>query len=77
MTLTMIDNRGVKVWPDGMAETFCTDSFRCRFTAGGAITQAQVLGVLQRIAGAGLEIVQTVGLQNFDGKPGFTLAQGQ
>jgi isocitrate dehydrogenase len=79
MTLTMIDNRGVKVWPDGMAETFCTDSFRCRFTAGagGAVTQAQVLGVLQRVIAAGLEIVQTVGLQNFDGKSGFTLAQGQ
>ena len=60
--------------------TFCTDSFRCRFTAdkgGAAITQAQVLRVLQRIVGAGLDIVQTVTLQNFDGKPGFTLAQGQ
>ena len=38
---------------------------------------SEVLGVLQRIAGAGLEIVQTVGLQTFDGKQGFTLAQGQ
>jgi isocitrate dehydrogenase len=79
MALTMIDNRGVKVWPDGMAETFCTDSFRCRFTAdkGKTVTQAQVLGVLQRIVAAGLEVVQTVGLQTFDGKSGFTLAQGQ
>jgi isocitrate dehydrogenase len=79
LTLTMIDNRGVKVWPDGMAETFCTDSYRCRFTSGGGspVTQAQVLGVLQRIVAAGLDIVQTVTLQNFDGKQGFTLAQGQ
>jgi isocitrate dehydrogenase len=79
MALTMIDNRGVKVWPDGMAETFCTDSFRCRFTSEGgrAVTQGQVLGVMQRMVGAGLEIVQTVGLQTFDGKSGFTLAQGQ
>src|SRR4029077_4867310 len=78
LTLTMVDNRGVKVWPDGMAETFCTDSFRCRYTsAGGPITQLQMLGVLQRVAGAGLDIVQTVSLQNFEGKSGFTLAQGQ
>ena len=79
LTLTMIDNRGVKVWPDGMAETFCTDSYRCRFTSdsGSPVTQAQVLGVLQRIVAAGLDIVQTVTLQNFDGKQGFTLAQGQ
>jgi isocitrate dehydrogenase len=78
LTLTMIDNRGVKVWPDGMAETFCTDSFRCRFTAdGGVVTQQQTLAVLTRLAGAGLDIVQTMSLQNFDGKAGFTLAQGQ
>ena len=79
LRLTMIDNRGVKVWPDGMAETFCTDSFRCRFTAGDGqpVTQTQVLGVLQRLTGAGLEIAQTVSLVNFDGKAGFTLAQGQ
>src|SRR5450631_3670421 len=37
LDLLMIDNRGVKVWPDGMTET----------------------------------------LRNFDGKPGYTLAQGQ
>jgi isocitrate dehydrogenase len=79
LTLTMVDNRGVKVWPDGMAETFCTDSFRCRYASanGQPITQAQMLGVLQRVAGAGLDIVQTVSLQNFEGKSGFTLAQGQ
>jgi len=78
MTLTMIDNRGVKVWPDGMAETFCTDSFRCRFTSDkGSVTQTQILAVLQRLVAASLEIVQTVALTNFDGKAGFTLAQGQ
>src|SRR5579859_5256032 len=50
LTLTMIDNRGVKVWPDGMAETFCTESFRCRYASadGRPITQAQMLGVLER-----------------------------
>src|SRR5579862_5317879 len=69
MTLTMIDNRGVKVWPDGMAETFCTDAFRCRFTADrGAVSQAQILGVLGRVAGSGLEIVGTMNLPNYDGK---------
>jgi len=52
---------------------------RCRFTSanGGAVTQSQTLGVVKRLADAGLEIVQTVSLNNFDGKAGFTLAQGQ
>ena len=29
--LLMITNRGVKVWPNGFEETFCTDHWRCRF----------------------------------------------
>jgi isocitrate dehydrogenase len=29
----MNTNRGVKVWPKGFEETFCTDHWRCRFTA--------------------------------------------
>ena len=40
LTLQMIDNRGVKVWPEGRAETLCTDNFRCRFLAEGVTRQA-------------------------------------
>ena len=29
--LTMITNRGIKVWPNGFEETYCTDHWRCRF----------------------------------------------
>jgi isocitrate dehydrogenase len=29
----MITNRGVKVWPNGVPETFCTDRWPCRFHA--------------------------------------------
>ena len=32
LTLGLISDRGVTVWPNGMPETFCTGSFRCRFT---------------------------------------------
>src|SRR6184192_2346190 len=31
LQLTMITNRGAKVWPHGMPDTFCTDHWRCRF----------------------------------------------
>ena len=31
LELLMITNRGVKVWPEGLPETFCTDHWRCRF----------------------------------------------
>jgi isocitrate dehydrogenase len=77
ISLQMIDNRGVKVWPAGRAETFCTDSFRCRFVAAGAVDQAKLLAVAGRIADAGIDIAVTETLRDFDGKAGFTLAQGQ
>ena len=80
LALTTIANRGLKVWPDGIPETFCTDSFRCRYTAkqpGSIVTQRHILSLLERVAAAGLEVVKTESLRNFDGKPGYTLAQGE
>jgi isocitrate dehydrogenase len=80
LALSTIANRGLKVWPDGIPETFCTDSFRCRYTAkqpGANVTQRHILSLLERVAAAGLEVVKTESLRNFDGKPGYTLAQGE
>jgi isocitrate dehydrogenase len=77
LSLQMIDNRGVKVWPAGRAETFCTDSFRCRFIAEGAAPVPALIALLGRVAEAGIEIAATQTLHTFNGQPGFTLAQGQ
>lgn len=80
LKLTMIDNRGVKVWPEGKPETFCTDSFRCRFLAsdqGAKLNQSAFLDLLKRLDEQGLEIVKTENLRSYDGQPGYTLAQGQ
>jgi isocitrate dehydrogenase len=77
LELTMVDNRGVKVWPEGMAETLCTDSFRCRFIANGKVTPKQTIALLGRVLDQGLEIVKTESLRSYDGKLGYSLAQGQ
>ena len=77
LRLQMIDNRGVKVWPAGMAETFCTDSFRCRFMSETPIPMGRLLEVVKRISDAGIDIALTQSLRTFDGQNGFTLAQGQ
>ena len=76
LALIMLSNRGVKVWPDGFSETFCTDSFRCRFMGEGA-TPVKVLDLQRRILEHGIEIAKTENLRSYDGKPGYTLAQGQ
>jgi isocitrate dehydrogenase len=77
LSLQMIDNRGVKVWPAGRAETFCTDSFRCRFIAEGRTEMRCLIALLQRVSEAGLDISMTETLRSIDGQQGFTLAQGQ
>src|SRR4030095_12794169 len=78
--LTMISNRGVKVWPGGHAETFCSDHWRCRFLPEGegkTVTPAQVISLLNRVANAGYDFIKTENLYNFDGERGFSLDQGQ
>jgi len=77
LSLQMIDNRGVKVWPDGNAWTFCTDSYRCRFVADGKTDMGQLAALVQRVAAAGIDIAATQTLRTFDGKAGYTLAQGE
>ena len=78
LKLEMISNRGTKVWPDGFPETFCTDHWRCRFRAGaGSVTNQDVIGLLQRVYDAGLEVIKTENLYTFDGEPGFSMGQGQ
>jgi isocitrate dehydrogenase len=78
LSLKMIDSRGTIVWPGGMSETFVIDNYRCRFEAGGKpVTHAQIAGLYQMVTAAGYDIVKSESLRTFDGKPGFTLAQGQ
>jgi isocitrate dehydrogenase len=78
LRLKAISNRGVKVWPGGASETFCSDHWRCRFTAdteGGSLTHAQLASLLARAAREGFDFIKTENLYNFDGKPGYSHAQ--
>jgi len=77
--LTMITNRGVKVWPAGLPETFRTDHWRCRFmvNAGMTVNGHMVADLLRQLATAGVGFVKTEHLYTFDGEPGFSLGQGQ
>ena len=78
LSLTMITNRGVKVWPDGLPETFCTDHGRCRFmNDGGTVSLADIVALSHRAAEGGVDFIKTEHLCTFDGEPGFSLGQGQ
>jgi isocitrate dehydrogenase len=77
--LKMITNRGVKVYPDGLPETFWTDHWRCRFlpdeTEGIAFDR--VLDLLGALHGDGWDVIKTEHLYTFDGRRAYSLGQGE
>ncbi len=79
LKLSMITNRGVKVYPDGYPETFCTDHWRCRYKhpEQHVLSYDLVLDLLGKIHAQGFEIIKTENLYNFNGEAGFSAGQGQ
>lgn len=77
--LKMITNRGVKVWPEGFEETFCTDHWRCRFEVenGNPAETTSIPKLLSQAIDEGLDVIKTENLYEFDGKRGYSLGQGQ
>jgi isocitrate dehydrogenase len=77
--LSMITNRGIKVWPDGFSETFCTDHWRCRFkpVEGSEISNAKIIELLNNALNVNLDTIKTENLYSFDGKSAYSLGQGQ
>jgi isocitrate dehydrogenase len=79
LQLSMITNRGVKVWPQGFKETFCTDHWRCRYKAqeGTTASKEDILEVLTKAVEVGIDAIKTENLYTFDGERGYSLGQGQ
>jgi isocitrate dehydrogenase len=89
--LKMITNRGVKVYPNGLPETFKTDHWRCRFvsvetetiTDSSNVVKTQtvdfeeIIDLQHRISTSNLDIIKTENLYKFDGKRGYSLGQGE
>jgi isocitrate dehydrogenase len=79
LELSMITNRGIKVWPNGFKETFCTDHWRCRFKKedNSMMSNKDIIDLLEKLNNENLEIIKTENLYSFDGKNAFSLGQGQ
>ncbi len=77
LSLQLITNRGVKVWPQGFPETYCVDHWRCRFMGvERAVDFAELLALQTRLHDAGFDVVKTENLYNFDGEPGYAAVHG-
>ena len=77
--LTMITNRGIKVWPEGFEETFCTDHWRCRFkpVKENTFNKNHIVELLGKAIEKNIDTIKTENLYSFDGKQAFSLGQGQ
>ena len=78
-SLTMITNRGIKVWPNGFKETFCTDHWRCRFKgkSSNSLTKEDIIQLLQNAIHHNVDVIKTENLYLFDGVAAYSLGQGQ
>lgn len=79
MSLKVVTNRGTKVYPSTGAVTDCVDHYPCRFfmrDASAEMSDAILFDLLQRI-GAKHRWAHIEKLQEFDGQPGYTKAQGE
>lgn len=89
--LKMITNRGVKVYPQGFPETYCTDHWRCRFVSHKAVITAgntdlsksafvqheEIISLLYRLASEGYDCIKTENLYEINGKRAYSLGQGE
>jgi isocitrate dehydrogenase len=76
--LQLITNRGIKVWPEGFEETFCTDHWRCRFFIDEANrSNATIIELLHGANAEGIEVIKTENLYEINGKDAFSVGQGQ
>ncbi len=77
--LNMISNRGTRIWPEGVPETFCIEQYRCRFVRKAnthKVGSDEILALLKQLHFLGHDIIKTEYLYTFDDQPGFSSAQG-
>lgn len=76
--LSVISNRGTQVWPTGSPYTEIVNQCCVRFELenGATANQGATIELLAKIAEK-FTITEFIPIKMFDGKPGFSLAQGQ
>lgn len=80
MTLSMITNRGTKVWPGPLPATMRTDHWRCRFVTinhAQPVTHRRIVNLLMHLAERGIDFIKTEHLYSFDGEAGYSKGQGE
>lgn len=83
LKLVVITSRGLKIWPNCMIDSPDLNHCCCRFQSTTntkdlkEISHQDIIDLLRRFDEEGLDVIKTENLYLFDGKLGFSLAQGQ
>lgn len=78
LTLSMVENKGVKVYPNAQPVSSYTDFWRARYMTSDnkPCNYTQVHEVMGRISAAGYDVVKSENLSTFDGEAGFSGLHG-
>ncbi len=83
MELITITSRGLKIWPNCMIQAPYANHCSCRFQSNADITKVKsithqdIINLLEQFDALGFDVIKTENLYTYDGKIGFSLAQGQ
>ena len=78
LILKTIACKGLKLWPHDDDYFMDSDHWCCRFMPdSGTITHAQISALLDKLAAANVDFIKVENLYEFDGKRGYSLAQGE
>jgi isocitrate dehydrogenase len=76
LKLSVIENKGVKVYPNAQPVSSYTDFWRARYMSDGTCNYNQVHEVIGKISAAGYDVVKTENLSTFDGEVGYSALHG-
>lgn len=83
LQLIVITSRGLKIWPNCMIDAPYMRHCSCRFQSGDdlkhlkTMSHQDIINLLEQFHQLGIDVIKTENLYTFDGKLGFSLAQGQ
>lgn len=77
MKLSTITSRGLKIWPNSMIDAPDANHCCCRFQGQGTVTHQEIIELLKQFDDAKFDVIKTENLYKFDGKAGYSLAQGE
>lgn len=73
--LTLVTNRGVKVWPEGHAETFCIEQFRLRFLPkdpSRSVSIDHIIQILHAVVQMEIDVIKLENLYSYDDIAGYS-----